>query len=277
MSCTNPVYLRNVNGVFHRTNNFDNEEIGNNVLAVPCGKCLQCAKSNSNEWTLRLLAESKLYNHNCFITLTYNDNNLPDDGLVRRDIQLFIKRLRKFVSPCKIRYFYSGEYGSRFGRPHFHIIVFNWCPDDLKYWHRTKKGSIEFISPQVQKLWKFGFSTIGMLNYNDIKYCAKYLQKFAFINSNNTNPYKVAPFVGMSLKPGIGYNLLDEADFENDKIYVDGHFSKIPRYILKLREQVTGEVAFDISQKRLRNMELFYESDLLNKNKLLFLEKKILS
>ena len=73
-----------------------------------------------------------------FITLTYNNENLPPgDELCKRDLQLFIKRLRK-VNPG-IRYFAIGEYGEEGKRPHYHAVIFNlidlglidrsWCDE----------------------------------------------------------------------------------------------------------------------------------------------------
>lgn len=59
-----------------------------------------------------------------FLTLTYNDEHLPPGAqLSKRDLQLFIKRLRK-VNPG-IKYFAVGEYGTDKGRPHYHLVIFN--------------------------------------------------------------------------------------------------------------------------------------------------------
>lgn len=84
---------------------------------VPCGQCIGCRLNRSRGWAVRGQCEASLYAHNCFITLTYADKNLhytPSGlpNLHRRDITLFLKRLRKKY-PHKIRYFGCGEYGSK--------------------------------------------------------------------------------------------------------------------------------------------------------------------
>lgn len=47
--------------------------------------------------------------------------------LRKRDVQLFLKRLRKYLDKYegqKIRYFVTGEYGPESFRPHFHILLY---------------------------------------------------------------------------------------------------------------------------------------------------------
>jgi len=65
-------------------------------VEVPCGRCIGCRLERSRQWAMRCVHESSLYDDNCFITLTYDDEFLPAGGtLVKRHFQLFIKRLRK--------------------------------------------------------------------------------------------------------------------------------------------------------------------------------------
>ncbi len=72
------------------------------LAQVKCGKCLECAKLYSIEWSFRIMDECSTHDQNCFITLTYNNENLPADGSVsRREVQLFMKSLRKKLKPLK--------------------------------------------------------------------------------------------------------------------------------------------------------------------------------
>ena len=85
-----------------------------------------------------------------FVTLTYTNDFLPRNefgrqSLRKRDIQLFIKRVRKKHSSLtdeKFKYYCVGEYGSHTFRPHYHIMFFNLhriCLDNLQdYW--SKEG-----------------------------------------------------------------------------------------------------------------------------------------
>lgn len=215
-------------------------------ITIPCGNCFECCQEYSKEWSFRIMNECSLYTDNCFITLTYKNN--PID-LQPRDLQLFIKRLRKKISPKKIRYFACGEYGSKKGRPHYHLIIFGWRPNDLVEFFEDK-GSIIYKSKMVEDIWQNGFISVGDVSQESAKYCAKYMQKML----QKSSSFKVPPFVRMSLKPGIGTNwfLNNLKCLNTDKIYSNGFYIKIPRYYLKKAE----EYGFSIQKlKELRKLK----------------------
>lgn len=94
------------------------------MTSVPCGKCAFCIKKAIDAWCLRLAHEMEVSSSAFFITLTYDDEHLPPGAeLCKRDLQLFLKRLRK--RNAGIRYFAIGEYGTEKGRPHYHAVIFN--------------------------------------------------------------------------------------------------------------------------------------------------------
>ena len=100
---------------------------GDNNLTLPCGQCIGCRLERSRSWAVRCVHEAYMYDDNCFITLTYDNDNLPltGDGLPTLDrdaVTLFLKRLR-FRFPHTIRYFGCGEYGDKLSRPHYHLIL----------------------------------------------------------------------------------------------------------------------------------------------------------
>ena len=113
MQCTSPIKI------------YVNEEYGK--LNIGCGKCLACRIQKRKEWSMRLWHELSYYDRHVFLTLTYDDFHLPDnESLRKRDLQLFIKRLRKNLSKDgrQIKYFACGEYGGTTHRPHYHAIVY---------------------------------------------------------------------------------------------------------------------------------------------------------
>ena len=62
---------------------------------VGCGKCEVCKVEKSKQWTVKGYCESKMWKNATFLTLTYNNENLPDDRrLCRAHMQGFWKRLR---------------------------------------------------------------------------------------------------------------------------------------------------------------------------------------
>ncbi len=201
-------------------------------FSVPCGKCIECAQDYTREWTFRILDEMSKYDKSCFLTLTYDSEHLPSDGsLVKRDYQLFLKRFRKNV--CAVRYFGCGEYGGLKLRPHFHIILFGYYPDDAYFWCKSKSGEALFRSPTIEKLWPFGFSYVGAVSFSSAKYCAKYLQKYLFENDVRLKG-KQRPFTFMSTHPGIGGDYT--RCLSTDKLYEAGKWVKTPRYYLKKAE-----------------------------------------
>lgn len=135
------------------------------VKTVPvvrrCGLCTACRITIRQEWTLRILLESKSHPQSWFVTLTYDDEHLPSDGSVnKRDPQLFFKRLRERTGR-KYRYYLAAEYGDKNLRPHYHAIIFGSIP----------------VSADLQKIWGMGFVHVGFANTNTIQYTTSYVLK----------------------------------------------------------------------------------------------------
>ena len=110
------------------------------VIKLPCGQCVGCRLERSRQWAVRCMHEASLYKRNCFITLTYSNEYLPPNmSLVKSDFQKFMKRLRKRCG-SSVRYYYCGEYGENFGRPHYHAILFGFDFKDKVYWRQNTNG-----------------------------------------------------------------------------------------------------------------------------------------
>lgn len=66
-----------------------------NFYTVPCGKCEICRTEKSKEWATKAWCEGQMWENSCFITLTYDNEHLPEDRkLHRTHIQKFWKDLR---------------------------------------------------------------------------------------------------------------------------------------------------------------------------------------
>lgn len=238
------------------------------IVTVSCGNCLECLQARSREWAFRIVDECRSYDQNCFITLTYNNDNLPDDNSVsRREVQLFMKRLRKRLSPLKVRFFACGEYGSHYSRPHYHIIIFGWFPSDAVFFQR-KDGVELYRSKTIESVWMKGYSTVGNVTYESALYCAKYMNKLEFRHTKTLTP----PFVQMSNRPGIGYNSVYRCDSNSDKIYLNGKWIKIPRYYLKVMER-DGIYVDGIKERRRLQGEMVAKTVDLDKKRKRYYEK----
>ena len=221
------------------------------VRQLSCGKCIGCRLEQSRQWAVRCVHEASLYQYNCMITLTYSDEHLPEEGtLVYKHFQDFMKRLRNLHKRkswgksdhfLPIRYYMSGEYGDRLGRPHFHVCLFNFDFSDRKYWRKSPAGSNLWRSETLEQLWSFGFSSIGELNFDSAAYAARYIMKK--VTGDQAKAHygtKVPEFCHMSLKPGIGAGWYEKwkADvYPHDYIVVNARKMKPPRYYDKLYQR----------------------------------------
>ncbi len=149
-------------------------------ILVPCNHCYLCNSVKQNEWSQRCLLEAQCYDiPPLFVTLTYNDEYLPYEGLVKADLQKFFKRLRHHIP--KFRYFACGEYGKK-GRAHYHIIFFlNRCDyNNFSYFCNSVKQSWSRYDSTLHSFSSFGFTyikSVSMDGTQAFKYVAKYLKK----------------------------------------------------------------------------------------------------
>jgi hypothetical protein len=167
-------------------------------ITLNCGQCTGCRLERSRQWAMRCVHEAQQYDDNCFITLTYNPENLPADaGLRLKHFQEFMKRLRKKYVPKNpyprsrdkesdyqkfrrkhwIRFYHCGEYGDKNNRPHYHAILFNFNFPDWVYLYTTDNGSDIYTSPTLEEIWGKGFVTIGTVTFESAAYIARYVMK----------------------------------------------------------------------------------------------------
>lgn len=232
--------------VFKKENSFGNTP---QSLQVPCGRCIGCRLEKSRQWAIRCTHESTLYKDNCFITLTYSDEKNPV-SLNTKDFQLFMKRLRKYYSPQKIRFFMGAEYGEQTGRPHHHAILFNCDFPDKKLVRNNSKGQL-YTSATLDSLWSNGSTTIGNVTMESAQYVAKYAVKKIYGDMAKSHYQGKKPeYSTMSRKPGIGTNWLKKYStdvYPNDYVVIkNGSKIKPPKFydniLAKEQEQVYAKI-----------------------------------
>lgn len=154
-------------------------------LLVPCGKCIACKINHAAEWGRRCLDETQAHKYNSFLTLTYAPKYLPTNEkgahpLIKKDIQNFLKRLRIAYDRGKVTtklegYFLCGEYGTKKHRPHYHILAFGYCPNDLQIYRYSYSGYPIYTSPSLTNIWGKGWVYVGT---NCTKAAAAYVARY---------------------------------------------------------------------------------------------------
>lgn len=260
---------------------------------IPCGQCMGCRIDRSKQWANRCLLEMEYHPSTYFVTLTYDELHLPtsfyadDDGvkcvtgnLVKRDFQLFMKRLRKKYAvryDNKLRFFACGEYGSVTFRPHFHVIIFGLQLDDLVIYKRSNEGHIYYNSEFVQSCWRdsngfdIGYAVVAPANWSTCAYVARYITKKIcgaekdFYDKHNINP----EFTLMSRKPGIARWYYDDHpdlyDYNSINISTPDGGKKFrpPKYFDRLYDLDCPEEAAALKEQRKKIAEEFTKAKLM--------------
>lgn len=213
MQCTNP--KKAGFDPVQKTLSFSSKTYNNpkyQIIQLPCRKCIACKLEKARETAIRCVHETKTQDpENChFVTLTYSDKHLGENTLEYRDIQLFIKKLRKqqqtqwlqenyprfyeltkndfeirkriLKKTPKIKYLVGGEYGEKNHRKHWHILLFNVCLKDLVSHSTNEKGDTYRTSKTIDTLWGYNDSEecptiIGRVTIESAGYVARYTCK----------------------------------------------------------------------------------------------------
>lgn len=232
-------------------------------LSIACGQCIGCRLERSRQWAMRCMHEASMWETNCFVTLTYDDAHLPARGqLVYSDFQLFVKRLRKFADPVRVRFYMCGEYGPLNWRPHFHACFFGFDLADKVYHSTSGSGERLFSSVSLSELWPYGFSSVGQLTFESAAYVARYCvakrtgkgAEAYYSREDSEGVYFLEPeFNGMSLKPGIGAEWLERFRtdvFPRDYVVVRGVKCRVPAYYDRLFGREFPDDLDQIKQER---------------------------
>lgn len=228
-------------------------------IIAPCGKCVNCLERRRDEWTFRLSQEMKTSDMGHFITLTYADETMSyndkGEGTVNNsDLTRFLKRLRTYftrgyippsddpqsvLEPLKsalklrplkmpIKYYAVSEYGSKYGRPHFHLILFN-----LPYY--GNQYDMNKLKQILTYTWQMGIVDIGKVEPGSIHYVTGYVHTITDYDPESQE----RPRAWMSKGLGKSYlNSKAKVDWHQETqtphyIAPDGIRQPLPRYLKK--------------------------------------------
>ena len=235
-----------VKKVEHNFNNLVEKYGKDSILKIPCGHCINCRKNHSRDFAIRAVCESMYHKENCFLTLTYDDDHLPHSvNDMKDDFNYFIKDLRNLG--YKIRYYGCGEFGETSNRPHLHIVIFGYYPEDAI----PDRFGRYFKSDFLSKIWSKGFVSVGNVEFGSCFYTAGY---------TNRSEKKTA-FIKMSLRPGLGYQFALDNKEDILKGIIYGPFGSVsssspPRYFYRVLESLGLDTsnAKDFNISKMKNI-----------------------
>lgn len=249
---------------------------------LPCGQCVGCRLERSRQWAMRCVYEASLWDRNCFITLTYNDENLPfNSSLVDGEFSDFMKRLRKSEG-SGIRFFHAGEYGEccrncgssrvycrcdRFvvglGRPHYHALIFNYSFGDREFFRFSPSGQRLYRSKTLEKFWNKGYSSVADVSFDSAAYVARYcVKKKTGKQAKEFYGDRKPEYATMSRRPGIGkgwYDKFKSEVFPSDFLVVNGRRVKPPRFFDFLLDKEDPDLLESVKFRRKTDSR--YETD----------------
>lgn len=253
------------------------ERRGGQPIEIQCGQCIGCRLERSRQWAMRIVHESQLYDHNQFVTLTYDDTHVPVDHSLRyRDFQLFMKRLRKKLcvsgsaKPLHgVRFYMCGEYGENTSRPHYHACLFGVDFPDKKEFKKTGSGEMIYTSDILSSVWNLGHCSTAEVTFESAAYVARYVVKkrfgdvadenshYKYVDDYGQVHYRVPEFSHMSLhNGGIGAGWFDKYHKEVyplDRVVMRGIEMKPPKFYDKLLEKRNADMREFLDFERYEN------------------------
>jgi len=258
--CTRPFYVyRDADGVVHkREPQVDGKPVeGCHRLEVPCGRCPDCLTRRVLDDRTRLIHEGRLHPAACAVTLTYAPGSLPPLGSVsKRDVQGFLKRLRFALGKrgIRIRFHAVAEYSPEAKRPHYHVTLFGWFPEDARPWGKSQAGNVEYVSAELTALWSHGRVTFQPFSGSSARYVAEHqasklkgrrgeAEAFVFDADGQAVGSRATEWRLASSRPGLGAGFLCKywRDFMyDDACIVNGRPSPVPRYYVVLADDIVS-------------------------------------
>lgn len=230
----------------------------------PCGKCPVCRMKYRKQMAVRIFMESSIEKpiDNYFITLTYDDQNIPTIAgrqcFNKEHLVRFLDSLRHKLRSrgLSLRYFGTCEYGEEGYRSHYHFLFFLYGPKKSRF---AYKGVHEFNRNYIQPLWPYGFTYDGRVSVPSVMYCTCYaLKDDQALERDWTGFEEGRPFRLFSLRPGLG--LSDKCvEWWTDYVYNDGDFRYGLRLSKGLKRPLSSSVPVGIKRKIKENEPDFWE------------------
>jgi hypothetical protein len=211
---------------------------------------MACRVNRAEDWAYRMHSEARYYDKNCFVTLTYSDDNLPisKSGLPtlrKKDFRQFVNSVRvqlgRSKDKRKIKYYVAGEYGDLNNRPHYHAIFFGISPEEFY---------------RFEKTWHKGFVDARRAVLACMLYVAKYVTKaeLGFKAKIRYHELGIVPAYNSSSN-GLGlahYREYKDYFDQNPTHHIRGYTQNVPQYYMRKIKETNPDAYQKIIDERKR-------------------------
>lgn len=159
-----------------------------------------------------------------FVTLTYDEEHLPFEGVDKTHLQKFMKRLRKGLGE-PIKYLACGEYGSRTLRAHYHLIILGIGMEK---------------EANIKQAWNDGMIKVGTVTDKSIRYVTNYILKKSDYPKGLNKPFQLT-------SKGIGKHYAIKNEEQYKQIIKRDRSELVPRYYKKVLN-ISSEELFEKSK-----------------------------
>jgi hypothetical protein len=217
--------------------------------------------------------EAKNHEQNCVVTLTYDDDHLPEYKTIVPDHAVdFMQRLRDRLryekyknNDCNtsrpIKTYGCAEYGEKYGRPHYHIILFGHDFTDKKCVRNALPKSTNeeagkggyYTSDILDTIWGHGQCQTMDLTFDSAAYVARYVMKKMTGQKAEHYQNRLPEQAICISQKGIGkdwYKKNKHKIYTNDIIHINGKQIKPTKYYDKQYEIEHIEKYKQIKEKR---------------------------
>lgn len=244
------------------------KKVGEHVALVPCGQCMGCRLDKSKEWAIRILQETKEHETSIFITLTYDEANVPV-SLDGPRITTFIKDLRRRLDyrvekgelpeeQKKIKFFAIGEYGEKKGRPHYHAILFGgpFARKNGNDEEPSRSGGAQWTHDDISAVWSEGIHRISEVTFESAAYVARYsLKKITGAAASSHYGDRAPEFLRLS--KGVGKSWIDnwyQDIYPQGTVVMPGRPETLaPRYYDRVLEKLNPALLEETKTEREKN------------------------
>lgn len=208
-------------------------------MTFACRSCDECVAVRRHGWVARAMAEKADHAHSYCLTLTYSEDTQQSRDAARMfayaDVRAFLMRLRSSAryeakkrgwnAVPQFRFLCAGEQGDRYGRCHWHLIIYSNVDlarlGQFRLRGRMVSHHRDMITVGKRKrrlnwtLWPHGFMTLQEPDQAAMSYVLSYCLKDQFTGEKSNGTMREAKsenfatgLFRMSKRPAIGENWL---------------------------------------------------------------------